>query len=150
MTQIIYAEDVNFWQTGQSSPDTWIDRTKRQIEDLGGKVEGEAFGSDSEGRAAYMLVFRVGNDSFKIVWPVLPTRTKRPQAAKIQAATMLYHYVKSVCLYAVVVGPRLAFFSHLVLADGRMASQVSGDELASMSPELFFPGNFKQLREGSE
>jgi hypothetical protein len=133
----VYAEAVNFWQTSRSSSDTWISKAQRQIEELGGKVLGEGFGSDAEGRAAFMLGFSIGGDAFKIIWPVLTSKTKNSSAAKIQAATMMYHYVKSVCLYAVVVGARAAFFSHLILPDGRVASQVAGDEIAEVVPQVF-------------
>jgi len=131
-----YAEDVNFWQTGRSSPDTWIERTKRQIEELGGKVLAEGFGSDAQSRAAFMLGFKIGEDTFKVIWPVLPSKTGKHNAARAQAATMLYHYIKSACLYAVVVGARSAFFSHLVLPDGRTASQVASTELAEVVPQM--------------
>jgi hypothetical protein len=132
-----YAEEVNFWQTGRSGSDVWMERGKRQIEELGGIVQAEGFGSDGYGRAAFMLVFSMEEDAFKIVWPVLQSKTGKVMAARVQAATMLYHYVKSVCLYAVVVGARSAFFSHLMLPDGRMASQVAGNELQMMAPSMF-------------
>lgn len=132
----LYAEDVNFWQTGTSGTETWMDRTRRQIEELGGKVVAEGFGSDGEGRAAYMIGFRLGDDTFKLVWPVLPSRGGKVTAARIQAATSLYHYVKSVSLYAVVVGSRAAFFSHLLLPDGRMAAQVANEEIGEMVPAM--------------
>ena len=55
-----WAEDVNFLQTGRSSTDVWIERSKRQIRELGGKLLGEGFGSDAQGRAAFVLAFHVG------------------------------------------------------------------------------------------
>lgn len=133
----IYAEDVNFWQTSKSAPDKWIELSKKQIAELGGKVIAEGFGSDEAGRSAFMLGFQIGGDSYKIIWPVLPSKTSKTINARTQAATMLYHYVKSVCLYAVVVGARSAFFSHLMLADGRVASQVSSDDLTLYAPSMF-------------
>lgn len=132
-----YAEDVNFWKTSRSSPDEWIGKTKRQIETLGGKIEAEGFGSDANGRAAFMLGFSIKGDTFKIIWPVLKSVRDEEKPARVQAATMLYHYVKSVCLYAIVVGAKNAFFGHLMLDDGRTASQVSNDELKAMSPAMF-------------
>lgn len=132
----IYAEDVNFWKTGKSAPDHWIDLTKKQVVALGGKVTAEGFGSDGEGRAAFMLGFSMAGDNFKIVWPVLPSVRADEKSARIQAATMLYHYVKSICLYALVVGTRTAFFSHLMLDDGRVASQVASDQLAASVPHM--------------
>lgn len=132
----LYAEDVNFWQTGTSGSDVWMERTARQIAELGGKVVAEGFGSNSEGRASYMIGFRLGDDTFKLVWPVLPSKSGKVTAARIQAATSLYHYVKSVCLYAVVVGTRTAFFSHLLLPDGRIAAQVADDEIGEIVPTM--------------
>lgn len=133
----IYAEDVNFWKSGKSAPDHWLDRTKTQIVALGGKVAAEGFGSGEDGRSAYMLAFRIKGDTFKIVWPVLPTRRSgEERAARIQAATMLYHYVKATCLYAIIVGARTAFFAHYMLPDGRTAAQVVPNELASLTPSM--------------
>lgn len=131
-----YAEDLNFWQTGQSSPDTWMERAKNQIRGLGGKIEGEGFGSDGQGRAAYMLGFSIEGSVFKVIWPVVRSKTNNEKATKIQAVTSLYHYVKITCLYAVVVGFRAAFFSHLMLPDGRTASQVADSEIIKLIPSM--------------
>ena len=136
MAKPIYAEDVNFWQTSYSSPDIWIQRTKSQIEKLGGKITAKGFESDVEGHAAFMLGFSIGADTFKISWPVLQSKTDKTLATRIQAATMLYHYVKSACLYAVIVSARSAFFGHLVLPDGRTASQVADAELSEVVPQV--------------
>jgi hypothetical protein len=65
-----YAEDLNFWQTGQSAPDVWVDETKRQLVALGGEFKGEGFGQDAGGRAAYMLAFEIEGDKFKIIFAV--------------------------------------------------------------------------------
>jgi len=54
----------------------------------------------------------------------------------IQAGTSLYHYVKGVCLYAAVVGSKAAFFGHLMLPDGKIASQLASDKLAEMIPKI--------------
>jgi hypothetical protein len=132
----MYADDLNYWQTSKSSPDVWIDRAKKQIEELGGKIEGEGFGMNGEGRAAFMIGFSIKGDAFKIIWPVMKSYKENERAARVQAATMLYHYVKGVALRAVVCGPRDAFFSHLMLPDGRVASQVAGDEILGLA-DLF-------------
>ncbi len=132
----LHAEDANYWRTGKSSPDVWIDRAKKQIADLGGRVVAEGFGSGEDGRAAYMLGFTLQGDSFKIVWPVLPTWRGDEKSARVQAATMLYHYVKAVALYATVVGARSAFFTHFMLPDGRVASQVATRELEHLAPDM--------------
>ncbi len=132
----MYSEEANFWKTSRSFPDQWVDRAKRQIETLGGKIEAEGFGMDGEKRAAFMLAFSIKGDAFKIIWPVLKSKYDDDKAARIQAATMLYHYVKSVCLYAVVVGVKTAFFTHYLLPDGRTTSQVTSQELLDMIPKV--------------
>jgi len=134
--KIYSAEELNYWQTSRSSPDSWIDKAKRQIQSLGGKVEAEGFGQDSEGKAAFMIGFSLNGDGFKIIWPVMKSKTGNERAARIQAATSLYHYVKGVCLYAAVVGPKPAFFGHLMLPDGKIASQLASDKLAEMIPRI--------------
>ena len=69
-----YAEDIgHYWETSKSSPEVWMDRARRLIGELGGVVNAEAFGS-VEDRAAYMITFTMGEDKYKVVWPVLPSR----------------------------------------------------------------------------
>ncbi len=136
MEKLPYGEDINYWQTGASSPDTWMERTKKQIIQLGGSNIHEAFGSDAEGRAAFMIAFEIKGDKFKIVWPVLPSRKENNNAAKKQAATMLYHEVKARCISATVLGHRTAFFSYMLLPDGRTASQLSGPDLIKHIPTI--------------
>ena len=135
----VYAEDVNYWKTGTSGPDAWIDKSKAEIRTAGGKVLNEAFGSQ-DGRAAFMLEVTFGGDRFRAVWPVLPSKTKAERAARIQAATMLYHDVKAKCVSAKVHGARAAFFQYAVLPDGRTAAQVAAPELLEMYPKMLTSG----------
>lgn len=135
-----YAEDVNYFKTGTTAPDSWIDKAKAEIRAAGGKVLGEAFGSQ-EGRAAFMLEFTFGADRFRAVWPVLPSKTKAERAAKIQAATMLYHDVKAKCVSAKVHGARAAFFQYAVLPDGRTAANVAAPDLLTLYPKLLKAGD---------
>ena len=108
---MVYAEDVNYFKTGTSAPDTWIDKAKAEIRTAGGKTLSEAYGKDGNGRAAYLLEFSFGAEHFRAVWPVLPTRKLADErAARIQAATMLYHDIKAKCVAAKVHGVRAAFF----------------------------------------
>lgn len=130
------AEDVNYWKTGTSAPDTWLDKTKAEIKAAGGKIGPSAFGDDGTGRAAYMLTFSFGDQTFRAVWPVLPSKTKNDRAARIQAATMLYHDVKAKCVSAKVHGAHAAFFQYAVLPDGRTAAQVAAPELLELYPKL--------------
>lgn len=132
-----YAEDLNFWKSGTSAPDKWIEDAMRLIENLGGTVLSQAYGEERSGRAAYMINFVIGGEEFRLVWPVLPARSGKladSLPAKRQAATMLYHDVKTKCLKAAIFGARTAFFDYLVLPDGRMVSQVSNPELSDISP----------------
>ncbi len=138
----LLAEEVNYWKTSSSAPDTWIDRAKAEIREAGGKVHADGFGSDDSGRAAFMLEFSFGGDRFRLVWPVLTSKTKAERAARVQAATMLYHDVKAKCISAKVHGTRAAFFQYAVLSDGRTAATVAEPELLRQYPRM--------LKDGSE
>ena len=140
--ELPYAEDIgHYWQTGTSSPDTWIEKAKRLIEEVGGTITADAYGA-MENRAAFMIAFNIGEDRFKVVFPVLESRTRGRDAAragvaaKRQAATMLYHDIKAKCMVASVMGTKAAFFSYLMLPDGRTASEVATPELAQNFPLL--------------
>lgn len=137
----LYAEDVgNYWKTGTRAPDAWIDLAKKEIGSAGGKVLSEAYGRDDTGRAAFMLEFAFASERFRAIWPVLKSRTNNEKAARIQAATMLYHDVKARCVSAKVLGTRAAFFSYLLLPDGRTAAQVAAPELVTLYPKLLTGG----------
>lgn len=139
MKKLPYAEDVNYWQTGKSSPDTWIDNAQKEIKAIGGKINSWAFGSESAtGRSAYMMQFEISGEQFKLVFPVLQTRTGKNEAsARIQAATMLYHDVKAKCMIARIFGARSAFFSYLLLGDGTPVQTVSNSDLQELLPAMF-------------
>ncbi len=150
MTKLSYAEEAPYWRTSQSSPDVWIDRAKRQIAGAGGQVLMEAFGHEpTTGRAAFVLGFQIGSDRYRLTWPVLPSKTANDRAARIQAATMLYHDVKARCVSAVVLGPRAAFLPFLLLPDGRVAGEASTPELARQIPAMF-ASSAPQLGPGKE
>ena len=132
--ELPFAEDIgHYWMTGSSSPDTWIDKAKKQIIEIGGEILAEGFGS-SQGRSAYMIAFRIEGEQFKVVFPILPSKTGRDLAAKRQAATMLYHDIKAKCMIASVLGGRVAFFSYLLLRDGRTTAELSEPELQDSFP----------------
>ena len=141
MTEL-FAEDARYFQTSRSAPDTWIERACELIADLGGEVRGHAYGMGLNGRGSFMLAFEIGGEPYKVVWPVLPAQySKNERAAKVQAATMLYHDIKAKCISAQVLGTRAAFFSYLLLPDGRTAAEVSTPELSEAIPVLFAPRN---------
>ena len=132
-----YAEDVgNYWKTSQTSADMWMDKTQQLIKNIEGTILGVGYGSEpTTGRAAYMLQFQIGGNAYKIVWPVLPT-TVSEKAARIQAATFIYHDVKAKVSSAKVLGARAAFFSYLMLPDGQTATQASIETLSEGIPTI--------------
>jgi hypothetical protein len=135
----IYAEDVPYYQTGKSAAETWIERAKKEIRSVGGKITSEMFGVDETGRAAFMLAFQIGEEHFRLLWPVLPTRKGDPKsakAAKVQAATALYHDVKAKVVTAKFMGVRTAFFAYLMLPNGQTASQAAGTDILGYVPPM--------------
>lgn len=131
-----YGEDIgHYWETSSSSPDTWMDKSRKVIEDIGGIVLAEGFGS-ADGRSAYMFSFEIDADVFKVVWPVLPSRTGKLKSAKRQAATLLYHDIKAKAMTSSVLGSRVAFFSYMMLPDGRSATELANPELEQAFPKL--------------
>lgn len=140
MNKLPFAEDIgHYWKTGSSPSDTWIDKAKKVISEIGGSIQADAFGS-SNGRAAYMIQFSIKGQNYKVVWPVLPSSSGNDKAAKIQAATLLYHDVKAKAMTASVLGAEVAFFSYALLPDGRMASEVVLPELSTTWPILLTQG----------
>lgn len=130
-----YAEDVNYWRTSKSSPDLWLARIKELIRKAGGRVLADGFGHDAiSGRGAYMVGFDLAGQPYKIVWPILTSKTGDEVSAKRQAMTMMYHDVKSRIVSAKVLGLRAAFFSYLMLPGGQTASQLAVPELLDALP----------------
>jgi len=86
---------------------------------------------------SFLLGFHVGGEAYKIVWPVLPV--KRPdntsgQAARLQAATFVWHSVKAKCSDAAVLGFRSAFAGNLVCANGRTVAEIATPLLGAAIP----------------
>ena len=129
------AETISYWKTSQSSPDKWIERTIKVIEQYGGKVLAEGFGSDASSHAAYMIGFEMHEEKFKAVWPVLPSDKGNEKASRVQAATLLYHDIKAKCISATVLGARTAFFNYLLLPGGKTATEASEEELTEGIPK---------------
>lgn len=142
----VYAEDINYWQTSQVEPDAWIEKSKKEITRIGGKILGEAFGADGDGKAAFMLRFIIGGDHFEIRWAVLPTRVQgKDKAAKIQAATLMYHDVKHKVVMAKVKGVRASFLEYLMLPNGQNVGQAASVDKA----EFFQLASHLMLGSGS-
>jgi hypothetical protein len=129
-----YAETVSYWKTGKSQADRRLQEAVSLIEKRGGKIRVAAWGQDPDlGRECYCVQFVFGAEEFRLVWPVLPTRKNRPEdlrSARLQAATLLFYDVKAKLLAAEVLGIRQAFFSQLLLPDGKSVVEHSNDPMA--------------------
>lgn len=134
MNTLPYADEVRYWKTGQSGPDVWIAKTVETIRGMGATDVAEAFGS-SGGRAAFCLSFQIAGERFRVIWPVLPVRrVEDERAARVQAATLLFHDCKAKAVAASVLGSRAAFFSSLLLPDGRTLGEVATPVLTQAIP----------------
>lgn len=123
----VYAQDVNYWKTGTTAPDTWIEKAIDEITDVGGFVTGNAF-ANIGGRQVYSLLFMMGGDEYRVNWPVLPLDPNKrrtaaqiktdERSARIQAATFLYHDVKAKCMVMKIMGAAAAFMQYRLLPEG--------------------------------
>ncbi len=138
MIELPNAEDIRYWKTGKSSPDTWIEKTIKLIEDLGGNVISHAYGKDpASGKRAYMFFFEIEGFQFKVVQRVLDSKYQGSELAeKRQATTLMHHEIKAKCLSMMIKGARTAFFEYLLLPDGRTASEASFPELMQDVPQI--------------
>lgn len=134
MSDLPFAEDCPYWKSGSSSPEVWVQKIIGLIEGFGGEVVSHAFGMQT-GKAAYMFEFRYEAEMYKILWPVLASRSGEHLAEQRQAITAIYHDVKAKINAAHTLGARTAFFSHLLI-EGRPLSQIANHEIARSLPQL--------------
>lgn len=138
-----YANEVDYWKTGQTrTPEQWIALAVKQLEDHGATNVVTASG-DNDGRHCFMMQFMLAGQQHRIIWPVLPVRwtdsESDKRAAKVQAATVLYHEVKHRCVVATRYGSQFGWFAYQQLPDGRTVQQLSSDELMRGVPEVMTP-----------
>lgn len=146
-----YAETCNYWKSSNASPDSVLEKTIGLVEKFGGEVLGSGYGNENmTGRAAYMVRFSVDGESFRVVWPVLPSETGNTLAARRQAASMMYHDIKAKCVASQVLGARTAFFTWLELPDGRAAFQLSSAELVEEVPRMLLAQKTAGLLESTD
>ena len=125
----VRAEKFNYWKTGNTRPEIWVDKIKKELEKAGAKHIDTAVINSSKS-FSIVLRFVFDDDNFCINWKALDCRPGNEDAAKIQAATMLHHDIKSKCHGCKrVKGSRKAFFEYLVLPDGQIASEVGTHQL---------------------
>lgn len=115
-----FAEDVAYWKTGRTAPDRKIDQVVAMIDSAGGCVHERGFMQKGQ-QSAFLVEFSLDGNLFRIVWPVLATKSGETDMypARIQAATHIYHHVKATLQAAQILGARMAFAPHLVLEDER-------------------------------
>ncbi len=131
-----FAEHANYWKTSRSSPDAWMDKTVSLVVGFGGEVLESGYKEDHAiGRCAYVIRFTVLGEVFRVLWPALRSESGDTFAARRQAATMMYHAVKSRCVELQALGARVAFFPWLELPDGRLVFQLANQELAKEVPQ---------------
>lgn len=144
--RIVYAQDVNYWRTGTTSPDKWIEKTKTEIKNVGGTIDGEAY-MERDGKRAYTLLFTMDGDPYRVTWPVLPLKPNNrrtpaelradDQAAKIQATTFMFNDIKAKCMIVKVFGPQSTFLQYRVMPDGS-----TPNEQALLSGRVDLPTGF--------
>lgn len=136
MNDKIIAENVgHYWKTSRAGVESWQEKIERLVKGAGGKVTGEGIVRQGE-QTAVMVAFELGGDDFRLVWPVLHSRSGDKRAAQIQAVTALYHNVKARCVRTKFQGARAAFLDGLLLPDGRTVGEASLPELMSGVPQL--------------
>ena len=136
---MIEADRANYWRTGQRDPDTQLDRAACLIIDAGGVINSRGIGMFG-GNESVLLGYELDGESYRIVWPVLiprrPDKMSDRRAARIQAATFVYHDVKSKCMAAQVLGTRTAMLPYLLTANGRTMAELSNPELEKSLPRM--------------
>lgn len=141
--QLPYADEVPYFKTGTTTPDTWLEKAANEIKKREGAVVMRALANDiARGQGeAYLFVFMLEGEMFRVMWPVLPVRNDKDElAARRQACTMIFHDVKARCVSADVLGARTAFLSYLLLPGGQTAADISSPELAADLTKLLTPG----------
>jgi len=123
------ADTIPYWRTSRSPADSWIAKSIEIIKKLGGNHITEGFRASTD-QSAFLIYFELNGEHFRIVWPVLPTKFPADNpAARIQAATLLFHDVKAKALAASILGPHTAFIGHLLLPNGKSVGEVASLEL---------------------
>ena len=137
MAQKLYAEDLPYWMTSKSSADTWLEKAAEEISRAGGRVISSGYMSDAVRGSAYMIQFELEKMPFRLVERVIESKAGKDKAAKVQAATTMYHDIKSRMITARRKGARIAFLAELLLPGGQTVGEmehgsfvalVSGDD----------------------
>ncbi len=131
-----YAEDVNYWKTSQSGVESILDNAKKEIKAVGGSITGSGM-LEQHNLSLVFVAFTLGDDDFRIAFPVLEPRSKSPAnetAARRQAASALYHSVKARCVEMKFTGARAAFGGYRLLPTGHTDGETATPELVALLP----------------
>ncbi len=125
MINLPFAETLPYWKTSKSGVESWLDKTEKLIEGIGGINDTRIVGK-SGGKEGIMLGYRVEGDNYKLSWPVLPVKKDVDRNAALrQCATMIYHDTKARVARIKIFGPRVVFADWLVLESGRTLAEKS-------------------------
>ena len=119
--ELPYAEEVNYWKTGTTAPDTILDNACKEVAKAGGTIMASAIGMMA-GKAAIMMQFELGGAVHRITWPILDTSKGdvNTAAARRQAASFVFHDMKARALQFKVIGQ--AAYADLRLIPGTNAT----------------------------
>lgn len=138
IAKIRFAEEAPYWKTSRTAAEDWIERAKKVIVSAGGKVLADMVLS-IEGKTTFVTKFAMAIDGqereYRIDWPVLKSRGGDERAAKIQAATVMYHAVKSMLLLAVPYGPRASYLIWDLMPDKKTTViQLAAEDFRPLLP----------------
>jgi hypothetical protein len=138
-----YADDLPYWKTSKSTVDSWLNKAKREIATIGGKITGEAYLNDADkGRAAFMLSFTLEGRLYVAKWAVMPTKRgteQDQQSAKVQAATALYHDIKARVVTCKFQEKHFAFLNYMMLPNGQNVAEAADSTPVDHLPLLLQP-----------
>ena len=137
---IVYGEDLPYWETSRSQLNTWLGRVKKLLDnpDIKSKYVAFAMAEMASCEGGYMIDFEIQGRLYRIKWPILPSRNGKEGSASIQAITMMHHDIKSRIVTAQVLGPENAFLSYMLLDGNRTVGDIvsNGGNLAATLPPL--------------
>lgn len=139
---MLHAEDLNYWKTSRSGADTWIDKAIKELESIGAEVLQYGMVNDvAGGRAAYMIQFSLEGNIYRVVDPIIASKSGSKAAERIQAATSLYHEIKARAVAFKRKGAMAAYGAYLLLPSGRTVSESTSAELVNALPSLLTGGD---------
>ena len=130
MNELPIANEMPYWKSGTSSPDSWFDKVENLIEKYGGTIHSRVVARSGHNEGI-MIGFTIAGESFKLTWPVLPPKNPNDRlAATRQAATMIYHDTKARVNRLAIFDPKVVFADWLLLENGRTIAENPNTNIA--------------------